>query len=253
MTGYCETTLAASDMVATPEGEQSEYERWLDLRPLRGREGLTILTFGSALVDETEGLLPGGRRPLNAVRLVRRKGQRIFSNKCDFVLWEPIVRAVPNFVPLYIGRNAQTAFNQTSPSEPVPVEASTEVDPALQRQSRLVDKLVGLARLSPGWDGLDAPPADHSAIGRALELVRALCQRASVDGVSLPEPVVGPTGAGSVQLEWQEGQRFLAVEVPVPSEPLSFFADIDGEEILSDEARPEAIWAVVSVMAHSEP
>jgi hypothetical protein len=238
MTGYGDAAVIASEPETHPEGEGSVYERLL--RP-----------FDGAIFDQTaKPMAPGPGESLISLikRGFGRRGRHIILNTYGFVVSEPVVPAAAGFTRVYMVRNLQIAPNESSRSETVPVESSTEVDEAAHGWLRVVGKLAGLAQLPKGWDGLDAPAADRRAIDRALTLIVGLGTRARMEGVTLPEPSIGPAGLGSVQLEWQEGHRFMAVQVPATSEPLSFYAEIDDREELSDEAQPERIWEVVRAM-----
>jgi len=186
------------------------------------------------------------------IKGIGRGGQGITPKTCDVIVRESIVPEAAYFPAVYIGCDPQMAPNQSSPSVAMPEEASTEVDRASQRLFSAIVKLDALARLPAGWDGLDAPAADTRAVERAINLIARLAARARLENVVLPEPMVGPAGLGSVQLEWQDGHRFVAVQVPATAEPLSFYAEIDDREALSDEAQPGGIWEVVRAMAESE-
>lgn len=57
-----------------------------------------------------------------------------------------------------------------------------------------------LDRLEPDWDSYGAPRVDSEAILRALQTLSVL-----LDNVDGPPPIVVPTSAGDVQLEWHQG------------------------------------------------
>jgi hypothetical protein len=228
----------------------------LELEAGRKRKGSVYgwrCLFDAADLDQTaEPMAPdlaGFMLPLYIRGVGRADPQLVFF---DVEVHEPAGTAAVGSPAVYKSGNWQILPNRSSRAGAVPVEASTEAELASQRLLRVVAKLAALAQLPAGWDGLDAPAADHRAINRALSLIDDLGARARLDGVVLPEPMIGPAGLGSVQLEWQEGRRFMAVQVPATAEPLSFYAEIDDIEELPGEAQPERIWEVVRAMAESE-
>ena len=89
----------------------------------------------------------------------------------------------------------------------------------------LIAEVLKLSTLPRGWDGYRArPPADET-LEKAIALANFLYVKAGEEGVTVPQPEVGPTPDGSVQYEWRGERNFLAVEVH-PSGAPSFFLEL---------------------------
>lgn len=69
-------------------------------------------------------------------------------------------------------------------------------------------QLRAIAKLADDWDGHGAPSPNANWLKAAWGLLVSLC---SVAG--LPKPHVNPTPRGGVQFEWENGPRYLEVEL----------------------------------------
>ena len=112
----------------------------------------------------------------------------------------------------------------------------------------LVERLLGFAGLPAGWDGYSGKPIEGHTVERTVELLNDIYKRTADEGTKFPDPTVGPTPGGSIQLEWDLPQALLAVEIPRRSEPLSFYLEYaDGREVGSDAASPDDVWQAIKV------
>jgi hypothetical protein len=72
-------------------------------------------------------------------------------------------------------------------------------------------ELDRLAALEPNWDAEGAPPINPQIIQAARDFISRLPENiASI-------PAVVPSGAGTLQFEWNEGPRTLELEIETPS------------------------------------
>jgi hypothetical protein len=67
----------------------------------------------------------------------------------------------------------------------------------------VLDQIRNLRNLEAGWDSYDAAPVSDEAMKLALHCV----YEARSFGLGYPEPIVGPTADGGVELIWQRPGR----------------------------------------------
>jgi hypothetical protein len=68
----------------------------------------------------------------------------------------------------------------------------------------VIEKLLALKDLKPGWDTYDALEINHNEIELMIQLVNSI--------PFATEPFVVPMPCGSVQLEWYLGDKYLKIE-----------------------------------------
>ncbi len=75
------------------------------------------------------------------------------------------------------------------------------------------------ARFPENWDSYDAKAIDSECISRGVSIFKGLVKLRSVAEVQIPAPFVAPLSTGGIQIEWEEGERYL--EVSITPDPLS--------------------------------
>jgi hypothetical protein len=84
------------------------------------------------------------------------------------------------------------------------------VPPERRWHVEVVQKLLGLTRLGPNWDGYGAPPTKWDAGMFALNVLDQVMSERT------PIPQVVPSSTGGVQLEWHERQMDIELHVDAP-------------------------------------
>jgi hypothetical protein len=69
--------------------------------------------------------------------------------------------------------------------------------------SDVSDQIRNLRRLEAGWDSYEAAPVS----GEAMEWAVSCVYQAHASGLLFPEPIVGPTADGGVELVWHKPGR----------------------------------------------
>ena len=90
---------------------------------------------------------------------------------------------------------------------------------AVQRRLRV------LAGMCDGWDHAGAARPHPSAVDRAEQLLDRLASAPQV----VPEPTVGATRGGAVQIEWENQHRYFEIEVAEEGAVTLLFQD-DGTD-----------------------
>ena len=74
-------------------------------------------------------------------------------------------------------------------------------------QVRALQKLASFGLLGANWDSYGSPPLSESVLDAAVDLV------SNISFEKVPALRITPISGGGVQLEWEQGERELAVEV----------------------------------------
>ena len=114
-----------------------------------------------------------------------------------------------------------------------------------QGRARAVREIESYGGLPADWDHQGAQLVSRETTERAVGTLRRLARLAMTDRRDLPAPIVGPTPGGSIHLQWNLDDSYVAVECPPPGVPLSYYADIDGREVESDAASLDEVWSAV--------
>ena len=84
----------------------------------------------------------------------------------------------------------------------------------------LSDRLEHLAQLPQNWDSYGGLPISPKAVEQAKAILREVI---ALGGKDFPLPFIGPSGDGTLVLEWKTpaGQE-LILDIPLGEEPLPF-------------------------------
>ena len=98
------------------------------------------------------------------------------------------------------------------------------------RFNQAFQRIGGFARLPENWDSYAAKPIDRECISRGVTIFKELVKLSSVAEVEIPTPFVAPLSSGGIQIEWEEGERYL--ELSITPDPLSvdYFATDKAKE-----------------------
>lgn len=88
------------------------------------------------------------------------------------------------------------------------VTESRSASPVVSWLPDVLTQLQVIGDLPDGWDSYDAPSPDINKLNAALGLLLCLSEDANV-----PKPYVNPTPIGSVQFEWEDGERYFELEI----------------------------------------
>jgi hypothetical protein len=97
---------------------------------------------------------------------------------------------------------------QPSDSANYTVTESGPTNPAASWLPSVLEQLQTIAALPDGWDSYGASAPDANKVEAAWSLIYCLCKN-----TDLPKPSVNPTRNGSVQFEWETGDRYFELEV----------------------------------------
>ncbi len=108
----------------------------------------------------------------------------------------------------------------------VVIEADWEVGPVLQ----ILD--IEKRCAAPNWDGHHSPAPTRRTMTLAIGLVR---QIAAFEFDALPQPYIGPAGAGGLVFEFQSGVRELSLSLFNGSDAISYLKSEEGEPFEEEE------------------
>ena len=102
--------------------------------------------------------------------------------------------------------------------------------PEETRFNQAFQKIGRFAGLPENWDSYGAKAIDRECMSRVVSIFKELVKSRSVAEVQIPTPFIAPLSSGGIQIEWEEGERYL--EVSVTPDPLSvgFFATDKAKE-----------------------
>lgn len=98
------------------------------------------------------------------------------------------------------------------------------------RFNQAFQRIGRFARLPENWDSYAAKAIDRECISRGVSIFKELVKLRSVAEVQIAAPFVAPLSSGGIQIEWEEGERYL--EVSITPDPLSvdYFATDKAKE-----------------------
>lgn len=94
---------------------------------------------------------------------------------------------------------------------------------------RTVEQMEELLTFDANWDSYGAEPVSLRAVADAIEVIAIM---AGLTSARIPPPVVVPTPAGGIQLEWHQNQIDLEIEVNPARNTRVFVADAVSQEEL---------------------
>ena len=88
--------------------------------------------------------------------------------------------------------------------------------------AKVIDKIYNFQNLSPNWDSFHAKQIDANCISRASKILIDLSEWKVPHNI--PSPFVAPRSDGSIQIEWEQGSRYLELGIVPDSSSIEFLA-----------------------------
>lgn len=86
------------------------------------------------------------------------------------------------------------------------------------------------ARFPENWDSYGAKAIDKECISRGVSIFKKLVKLRSTAEVQIPDPFVAPLSSGGIQIEWEEGERYLEVSINPDPPTVDYFATDKAKE-----------------------
>jgi hypothetical protein len=117
----------------------------------------------------------------------------------------------------------ETTWSSCSEAELPKWSIETRFNQAFQR-------IGNFSKLPENWDSYGAKAIDRECISQGVSIFKALIKLRAVAEAQIPAPFVAPLSSGGIQIEWEEGERYL--EVSITPDPLSvdYFATDKAKE-----------------------
>jgi len=104
------------------------------------------------------------------------------------------------------------------------------------------DRVGQLIKLKKDWDSYGGSAIDEDCIGRAIDILKELIDLRDRRNISLRVPFIAPLSSGGIQMEWEEGERYLELLLTPGSLDVGYFAsDRTGVGELSLEGSMKSI------------
>ncbi len=106
-----------------------------------------------------------------------------------------------------------------SPREAFPPQWTIE-----ERYDQIFNRVGQLITLPKNWDSYGGNVINEDCVGRAVEILKHLIDLRDRTGISLPVPFVAPLSSGGIQIEWEEGERYLELTLVPEASDIEYFA-----------------------------
>ncbi len=80
-----------------------------------------------------------------------------------------------------------------------------------------------LVNLKDNWDSYGGNTIEERCIMNALEIIQYLLELNGKCDLDVPAPFVAPLSSGGIQIEWEEGDRYLQIDLLPDSSNISYF------------------------------
>lgn len=95
----------------------------------------------------------------------------------------------------------------------------------INEQYKQVFRTVGqLINLPDNWDSYGGKPIKEHCINNTLEILQYLLELRDINGIEVPAPFVAPLSSGGLQIEWEEGDRYLQIDLLSETSEIGYFA-----------------------------
>jgi len=114
-----------------------------------------------------------------------------------------------------------------------PVDDSTWISPKetfppqwiiRERYDQLFNRVGQLIALPKNWDSYGGNAISEDCVSRAIKILKHLVEVRDRTGISLPVPFVAPLSSGGIQIEWEEGERYLELSLGPQDTDIEYFA-----------------------------
>lgn len=93
-----------------------------------------------------------------------------------------------------------------------------------ERFDQAFERVGKFAKLADNWDSYGAKSIDNDSISRGIIILKGLIELRELTGLDIPAPFVAPLSAGGIQIEWEEGDRYLELSIVPGSTDVDYFA-----------------------------
>ncbi|MBW1998506.1 MAG: hypothetical protein JRJ29_11150 [Deltaproteobacteria bacterium] len=87
------------------------------------------------------------------------------------------------------------------------------------RFNQTFQRIGRFAAFPENWDSYGAKAIDRECISQGVSIFKELLKLRSLEEGEIPAPFVAPLSSGGIQIEWEEGERYI--EVSITPDPLS--------------------------------
>ena len=95
----------------------------------------------------------------------------------------------------------------------------------INEQYEQVFRTIGqLVNLPENWDSYGGKPINEHCINSTLKILQYLLEFRDINGIEIPAPFVAPLSSGGLQIEWEEGDRYLQIDLLSETSELEYFA-----------------------------
>ena len=96
---------------------------------------------------------------------------------------------------------------------------------AINEKFKAVFRTLGqLVNLPDNWDSYGGKPINEHCINNAFEILQYLLELRDINGIEVPAPFVAPLSSGGLQIEWEEGDRYLQIDLLSETSEIEYFA-----------------------------
>ncbi len=93
-----------------------------------------------------------------------------------------------------------------------------------ERYDQVFNRVGQLITLPKNWDSYGGNAINEDCVGRTIEILKHLIELRDRTGISLPVPFVAPLSSGGIQIEWEEGERYLELSLAPEASDIEYFA-----------------------------
>lgn len=95
----------------------------------------------------------------------------------------------------------------------------------INEQYKEVFRRVGqLVNLPDNWDSYGGKPITENCINDAFKILQYILDLRDINNIEVPAPFVAPLSSGGLQIEWEEGDRYLQIDLLSETSEIEYFA-----------------------------
>ncbi|MDP2645315.1 MAG: hypothetical protein Q8P24_10275 [Desulfobacterales bacterium] len=95
-----------------------------------------------------------------------------------------------------------------------------------ERYEQVFQRIGQFAKLPNDWDSYGGKVIDGRCIDRALEILKYFILLKDRSNFEVPTPFVAPLSTGGIQIEWEEGERYLEIDLLPQLPEIEYFANV---------------------------
>lgn len=107
----------------------------------------------------------------------------------------------------------------------IPFTKEQQPQYGMNEQYEQVLRTIGrLVNLPDNWDSYGGKPINEHCINNTLEILQYLLKLRDINGIEVPAPFVAPLSSGGLQIEWEEGDRYLQIGLLSETSEIEYLA-----------------------------